>query len=117
MPTAWTLSTAVSPGIAAIALGNRDSACAAAVRPHNSATASIFFPEIDMVLFLGGGLGRHRLGQVVRDLVEEAGGGEPALIGADQKREVLGHIAVLDRLDADFLQCVGEFRELRIVVE
>src|SRR5687768_10328688 len=29
---------------------------------------------------------RHRLGQVLRDLVEEAGGGEPALVGPDQKR-------------------------------
>src|SRR5215203_3050456 len=37
----------------------------------------------------GGLRRRHRFGQVLRDLVEEAGGGEPALVGADQKREVL----------------------------
>ena len=60
---------------------------------------------------------RHRLGEVVRDLVEEAGGGQPALVGADQKREVLGHVAVLDGRDADLLQRLGELRQLRVVVE
>src|SRR5439155_13126774 len=38
----------------------------------------------------------HRLGEVVRNLVEEAGRGQPALVGADQEREVLGHAALLD---------------------
>src|SRR5713226_5097268 len=51
-----------------------------------------------------GGLCRHRLGQVFRDLVEEAGGGQPALIGADQQREILGHEAGFDGLDADPFQ-------------
>src|SRR2546430_7999435 len=59
----------------------------------------------------------HRLRKVVRNLVEEAGGGEPALVGADQQRKVLGHGAGLDGVDADVLQRVGELRELHIVVE
>src|SRR4051794_14906955 len=33
--------------------------------------------------WLRGGLCRHRLGEVFRHLVEEARGGEPALVGAD----------------------------------
>src|SRR5580698_9180492 len=41
-------------------------------------------------------LRRHRLGQVFRDLVEKAGGGQPALVGADQEREILGHVAGFD---------------------
>jgi len=40
-----------------------------------------------------GWLGRHRLLQVLVHLVEEAGGAEPLLIGADQERQVLGHEA------------------------
>src|SRR6185436_10222571 len=59
----------------------------------------------------------HRLGQILRDLVEEAGGGQPALVGADQKRKVLGHVAVLHRLDADLFQRGGELRQFVIVVE
>src|SRR5438128_2156270 len=59
----------------------------------------------------------HRLRKVVRNLVEEAGGRQPALVGADQEREVLGHGAGLDSIDADRLQRVSELRELRIVVE
>ena len=43
---------------------------------------------------------RHRLLEVLVDLVEEAGGGEPFLVGADQQRQVLGHEAGLDRVDA-----------------
>src|SRR6185312_5831427 len=68
-------------------------------------------------VFAEGGLRRHRLGEVVRDLVEEAGGGQPALVGADQEREVLGHVAFLDGGDADLFQLLGELRELRIIVE
>ena len=45
------------------------------------------------------GLRRHRLLQVLVDLVEEAGGGEPFLVGADQQRQVLGHVAGLDGVD------------------
>src|SRR5450756_2802104 len=46
----------------------------------------------------------HRLGEVFRDLVEETGGGQPALFGADQQRKILGHEAGLDSVDADLLQ-------------
>src|SRR3712207_2337930 len=63
------------------------------------------------------GLSRHRLLQVLVDLVEEAGGGEPLLLGADQEGEVLGHVAGLYRVDADLLEGLGEAGELLVVVE
>ena len=59
----------------------------------------------------------HRLLQVLVDLVEETGGGQPLLVGADQDRKVLGHVAGLDGPDRDFLERIREFRQLRIVVE
>src|SRR5579859_6880715 len=60
---------------------------------------------------------RHRLHEVIGNLVEEAGGREPALVGADEQREVLGHVAFLDRCDADLLQRGRKSRELIVVVE
>ena len=39
------------------------------------------------------------------------------LVGADQQREVLGHEAGLDRIDADLLQRLGELRQFLVVVE
>src|SRR5690606_28831048 len=48
----------------------------------------------------------HRLFQVLVDLVEEAGGGEPLLVGADEEGEVFGHVARLDGIDAHPLQGV-----------
>src|SRR5690242_5833097 len=62
-------------------------------------------------------LRRHRLVEVLRDLVEEAGGRQPALIGADQEGEVLGHVAVLDGRDADLLEGRCELRQRLVVVE
>src|ERR1700756_1999581 len=62
-------------------------------------------------------LRRHRRFEIARDLVEEAGRRQPTLVGADEEREVLGHVAVLDGRDADLFQRVGELRKLRIVVE
>ncbi|CDX59859.1 NADP-dependent isocitrate dehydrogenase (modular protein) [Mesorhizobium plurifarium] len=59
----------------------------------------------------------HRLLQILVDLVEEAGGGEPGLVRADQQRQVLGHEARLDGLDADLLQRLGEALQLGIVVK
>src|SRR5258708_6653852 len=59
----------------------------------------------------------HRLLQILVDLVEEAGGGEPLLIGADQQRQVFRHKARFHRIDADLLQGGGELRQRRIVVE
>src|ERR1700735_3112146 len=60
---------------------------------------------------------RHRFGEVFRDLVEEARGREPALIGADQQCEVLGHEAGLDGVDADLFQGQCELRQRLVVVE
>src|SRR5262245_19007244 len=59
----------------------------------------------------------HRLLEVLVDLIEESGRGQPFLVGTDQNREVLGHEAGLDRPDRHFLQRVRELGELRIVVE
>src|ERR1700761_8644614 len=41
---------------------------------------------------------------------EELRRGEPRLIGPDQDREVLGHLARLDGVDADALERLGEPR-------
>src|SRR6185503_1437685 len=60
---------------------------------------------------------RHRFLQVLVNLVEEAGGGEPLLLVADQQREVLGHETGLDGVDADLLQGGGELRQGGVVVE
>ena len=51
------------------------------------------------------------------DLVEELGRGEPLLIGADQDRQVLGHVAGLDRADRDLLEGRGKARQRVVVVE
>jgi ABC-type ATPase involved in cell division len=56
---------------------------------------------------LSGGEG-HGLLEVLVDLVEEAGGRQPGLVGADEEGEVLGHVAGFDRVDADLLERVGE---------
>src|SRR5947209_7364614 len=60
---------------------------------------------------------RHRLGEVFRDLVEEARGREPALIGTDKERKILGHEPGFDGVDADLFERGGEFCEFGVVVE
>src|SRR5215470_8725132 len=60
---------------------------------------------------------RHRLLEILIDLVEESGGGEPLLVGAHQESQVLGHIAGLDGVDANPLEAVGELCQRGIVVE
>ena len=50
-------------------------------------------------------------------LVEELRGGQPALIGGHQQRQVLGHEALLDRAHAHRLKRLGEVHHLRRVVE
>src|SRR5689334_11058812 len=49
--------------------------------------------------------------------VEELLGRQPLLLGADQDREVLGHPAALDGLDADLLQRVREPDDVGRAVE
>src|SRR6516225_6361447 len=147
MPTACTFSAIVSSGSAARASGSSDCATAAPVSGPDSrrAIASVrviavtpWMPRISVIArsmssgklqaHSGPGLprfarndefrlGRHRLVEVFRDLVEEARGRQPALVGADEQREILGHVAVLDGLHADLLQRIGKLRKLRIVVE
>src|SRR5262249_32317841 len=65
----------------------------------------------------GDDLCRHRLLEILVDLVEEAGGGEPLLVGADQEREVLGHGSGLYSVDRDPLKRFGELRQLRVAIE
>src|SRR5215210_979489 len=60
---------------------------------------------------------RHRAPQVLVDLVEEAGGREPLLVGADEEREVFRHEAGFDGVDADGFERSGKARELLVVVE
>ena len=55
--------------------------------------------------------------EVLADRLEELLGGHPRLLGADEDREVLGHLAALDRLDADPLERLGEAHDLGRVVE
>ena len=57
------------------------------------------------------------LGQVFRDLVQKTFGGQPALLVADQQRQVLGHVARFDRIDRDLFQSGGETGELGIIVQ
>ncbi len=47
--------------------------------------------------------------QVLVDLVEEGGGREPRLIGADEQRQILGHEAGFDGVDADLFERAANF--------
>src|SRR5258708_26833 len=78
-PSACTDSTIVSPA-AAMASGSVSAARALTSEPDSRSRARAAF------VISGISLGRRRFGQVFRDLVEEAGGGQPALVGANQKR-------------------------------
>ena len=55
--------------------------------------------------------------QVLVELVEELVGVEPGLVGTDQDRQVLGHVAGLDRVDAHLLQIVGELLDVGRAVD
>src|SRR5690606_8763984 len=61
--------------------------------------------------------GGHGLVQVFGDLVEEALGGQPALLVADPQRQVLGHVAALDGVDDDLLERLGEGDQLLVAVQ
>ena len=59
----------------------------------------------------------HRGVEVSGDFFQESGGGQPLLIGANQKREIFGHKAGFDGINDDFFQCVRECHQLCVVVE
>src|SRR5690349_184387 len=59
----------------------------------------------------------HRCLEVLIDGVEEADGRKPRLVGTDQQRQVLGHLAFLDGGDGDLFERVGKLGEVEIVVE
>ena len=55
--------------------------------------------------------------EVLHDGFKERFGRQPALFGADQQREVLGHLAALDGVRAHLLQRAREAVERRVRVE
>ena len=55
--------------------------------------------------------------EVLVERGQELLGGQPRLVRADEQRQVLGHLALLDRLDADPLEGLGERRHLGGAVE
>src|SRR4051794_8651889 len=59
----------------------------------------------------------HLRFEVPDDRLEELLGRHPRLLGADEDREVLGHVAGLDRLDAYAFQRLGEAHHIWRVVE
>src|SRR5271165_3563812 len=59
----------------------------------------------------------HRSTQVTVERVEELPRVQVRRVRPDEQREVLRHLAALDRLDADPLQRAGELREFRRAVE
>ena len=63
------------------------------------------------------GPGLHFRFEVVDDRLEELLGGHPALVGTDEQREVLGHLAAFDGLDANPLERLGELHYIGRVVE
>src|SRR5271170_7838543 len=59
----------------------------------------------------------HGFVEVLVEFVEELAGGEPGLLGADEERQVLGHEAGLDRLDAYPFEGLGEALQLGRAIE
>src|SRR3546814_13940182 len=80
-------------------------------RPPRSTRTDTLFPYT--TLFRS----RQRLLQVLVELVEELGRGQPLLVRPDEQRQILGHVAGLDRVDADLLQGRGEVADVRRAVE
>src|SRR5690554_3396414 len=56
-------------------------------------------------------------GEVLVECSEELLGRQPRLVRTDEEREVLGHLAALDRSDDDVLEGLRELRDLGGVVE
>src|SRR3954454_963572 len=63
-----------------------------------------------------GSVRAHRALQPLVERVEELLGGEEVLVAADEQREVLRHLPVLDRLDAHPLERLGELADVGSVV-
>src|ERR1700680_270253 len=60
--------------------------------------------------------GLHARAQLGVERVEEPVGCQPGLIGSDQGRQILGHAAGLDHVDAHLLERLGKLRDLRRAV-
>ena len=48
--------------------------------------------------------------EIGANLLKELFCGHPCLIRANEDREILGHVAIFNGLDADFLECFGKTR-------
>src|SRR5918997_5197038 len=59
----------------------------------------------------------HGLVEVGVERLEELLGGQPRGVATDEERQVLGHLAALDRLDAYVLERLGELAHRRRAVE
>ena len=55
--------------------------------------------------------------QVLVHLLKETHRGQPTLIGANQQRQILGHVARFHRINDGFFQCLGETGQRRIAVQ
>src|SRR5688500_19045843 len=110
-PSACMVTMAVSPD-AAIASGT----CAltgdgSAAMAAKSAKAAV---RIQRSLIITSPSG-HRLLQIIIYFVQKSRGGQPFLVGSDQQRQILCHIAGFDRVHAHFFQGLGEARKLPVV--
>src|SRR6185369_16953691 len=59
----------------------------------------------------------HSLLQVLINLIQEAFRRQPFLVGADEQRQILGHVTLLHGRDTDFFHGMGELGELVIAVQ
>ena len=81
-------------------------------------TAAGLYPALNVFVPTGGVLRqRQNVDRIVADGVEEAFGGEPGLLVADEEGEILGHLAAFDGVDDDLFQEQRVIDELLVVVE
>src|SRR3546814_13820324 len=59
----------------------------------------------------------HRCFKIDPNGFKELLGCHPRLIGTDENRKILGHMAIFDSLDADFLQRFGNADDVRRFIE
>src|SRR3546814_15405459 len=59
----------------------------------------------------------HRCFKIDPNGFKELLGCHPRLIGTDENRKILGHMAIFDSLDADFLQRFGKADDVRRFIE
>src|ERR1700737_1006910 len=85
--------------------------------PPPTRIASVSFSCIIPSRRRGRRCGLHPRAQLRVERVEESVGRQPRLLGSDQDRQALGHLAGLDDVDAHLLERFGELRDLRRAVD